>query len=467
MRFLNTSNIKKTLYYLERNGVIKTLYAVTERISGKEEIYSFQETGKELLEEQRKYQFTFPCKFSILVPAYETKEEYLRALIDSVLSQTYGNFELIIADAGKSGKTEQVVSTYSDKRIIYFRLKANGGISENTNEALKRACGDYIGLLDHDDLLTPDALFEMAKAIENKKKTGKEYGFLYSDEDKCDSGGMHFFEPHKKTGFNLDLLLSNNYMCHFMLMKAELMKELSFRKEYDGAQDYDLFLRAVEKLVKEYGYRQTREKICHIPKILYHWRCHEGSTAVNPRSKEYAYEAGKRAVRSFCNAMEWDVRVTESEHLGFYKIITDDIFEKCGKVAAVGGKVINEKKRIKAGIYKRSGKIPFGGLRLYEGGPMHRASLKQTAYALDLRCIKVNPEWIPVFEEVTGLQYTESGKAGLFWWKKYKKSDEEWKCLSLAFGERLAKSEYRLIFVPDYICKTGKHGELKWQRQQS
>jgi len=467
VRFLNTSNIRKTLYYLKRNGIRKTFNAVRERISGKEEAYCYKETEKTLLEEQKKYPFAFPCKFSILVPAYETKEEYLKALIDSVLSQTYGNFELIIADAGKSGRTGRVVNSYSDKRIMYLSLKHNGGISENTNEALKRADGDYIGLLDHDDLLTPDALFEVAKAIETKKKTGEEYGFLYSDEDKCDSEGKHFFEPHKKTDFNLDLLLSNNYMCHFMVMKAELMKELALRKEYDGAQDYDLFLRAVGKMIKEYGYRQTGKKICHIPKVLYHWRCHEKSTAVNPGSKEYAYEAGRRAVSSFCRDMKWKTIVMESEHLGFYETKTDDIFRNYGKVAAVGGKVINEKKRIKAGVYDRNGEIPFWGLRLYESGPMHQASVKQTAYALDLRCIRVNPEWIPVFEEVTGMKYEEAEKVHLFCWEKYKKSDGEWKRLSLAFGERFAESEYRLIFLPDYICKAGKYGELKWQRQQS
>lgn len=467
MHFLNVSNLKKTIYYLKRNGFAAAFHAVMERISTKGEAYRYQETDRRILEGQKKYQFAFPCKFSILVPAYETEETYLRALIDSVLSQTYGNFELIVADAGTGSGVERIVRSYPDRRIVYVRLDHNGGISENTNEALKRADGDYVGLLDHDDFLTPDALFEMAKAIENKKKTGEEAGFLYSDEDKCDSGGQHFFEPHRKTGFNLDLLLSNNYICHFLVMKTELIKELGLRKEYDGAQDYDLILRAVGKLIKEQGYSRAGEKICHIPKILYHWRCHEASTAVNPRSKQYAYTAGERAVASFLREMGWNGKVRPTEHLGFYKIITGDILQGPGKIGAAGGKVIDEKNRIKAGIYEDNGNIPFLKLPVRFSGPMHRAVLRQTAYALDLRCIRVAPECIPLFERITGMKYKETAGVPLFCWNRYQKSDEEWKKAGMAFGKAAAELGYRLVFDPDYICKVNRHGELKWQRRRS
>jgi len=460
------SNLKKTIYYFERNGIKKTFYAVLERFFLKQENDPYKGTDVLQLKEQEKYQFAFPCKFSILVPAYETKEEYLRKLIESVLAQTYHDFELIIADAGKSGRVEKITRAYPDGRIVYMRLKNNGGISENTNAALKVAKGDYIGLLDHDDFLEPDALFEMAKAIEDKKKTGEEVSFLYSDEDKCNSEGTLFFEPHRKKDFDQDLLLSNNYICHFLVMKSEIMKELAFRKEYDGAQDYDLILRAAGKVIREYGEKAAKEKICHIPKILYHWRCHEDSTAANPKSKAYAYHAGKRAIEAFLKEMGWKAEVTETPHVGFYNIITDDIFGNIGRVGAAGGKVVGPGGKIRAGIYNEDGSIPFFGQYVYFSGYMHRAAMKQTAFALDLRCIRVRQDLVPLFEEITGMKYKTNGKTGLFLWKEYKKKDKEWKKISMTFCKKASERGYRFIFVPDYICKIKMHGEWKWQKLQ-
>lgn len=155
-----------------------------------------------------------PLLFSILVPTYRTPENYLREMIDSVLAQTYGSFELILADASGDESVKQVVDTYEDKRIRYIRLAENKGISGNTNEALKHATGLYTGLLDHDDLLTPDALYENAMAIAEARSRGIRPQLLYSDEDKCDENGENYFCPHKKEEFNLDLILSNNYICH-------------------------------------------------------------------------------------------------------------------------------------------------------------------------------------------------------------------------------------------------------------
>lgn len=466
MRFLSMSNLKKTLYYFERNGIKKTVYAVLERFFLKQESYTYEKADAGRLKEQKTYRFTFPCRFSILVPAYETKEAYLRKLIESVLVQTYGDFELIIADAGKSGRTEQIIKSYSDERIVYMSLENNGGISENTNAALKAAKGDYIGLLDHDDFLEPDALFAMARAIEDKKRTGEEVSFLYSDEDKCNSEGNIFFEPHRKKDFDLDFMLSNNYICHFLVMKAELMKELAFRKEYDGAQDYDLILRAAESVIREYGEKAAKVKICHIPRILYHWRCHEESTAANPKSKEYAYSAGKRAIEAFLKEMGWKADVAETSHVGFYNIITNDIFSDIGRVGAAGGKVVGPGGKIRAGIYEEDGKIPFLGQYVHFSGYMHRAAMKQSAFALDLRCIKIRQDLIPVFEEITGMKYKTNIKTGLFLWKEYKKSNAEWKNLSMAFCKKVSEEGYRFIFVPDYICRVKKHGEWKWQKLQ-
>ena len=178
-----------------------------------------------------------------------------------------------------------------DSRIRYVRTAENKGMSENTNEALQYATGDYVGLLDHDDLLTPDALYEMAMTLQNANEQGIEAALVYSDEDKCDTEAKIYYEPHVKLGFNWDLLLSNNYICHFLAMKTELIKKLGFRKEYDGAQDFDLVLRATLE-------KDEKDEILHVEKILYHWRCHDLSTAANPQSKLYAYEAGKRAAES-------------------------------------------------------------------------------------------------------------------------------------------------------------------------
>ena len=269
------SNLKKTLRYLKKNGIRRAYYAMKERIEieTKEE-YSYEP----LSESQKNWQMQdgkrFSIKFSILVPAFETIEEYLRAMLDSVLSQTYGNFELIVADASESDRVEQVISTYTDKRIMYRRLKQNAGISANTNQALMYATGDYAGLLDHDDVLTPDALYEMAACIAKYEADEIGLQLLYSDEDKCDESQTSYFEINRKPEFNIDLLLTNNYICHFTVMKRQLMQELGFRSVCDGAQDYDLVLRALNVMWGK-DKKRTKKKdvpVAQIPKVLYHWR---------------------------------------------------------------------------------------------------------------------------------------------------------------------------------------------------
>lgn len=456
MGSLNSTNIKKTINYFKRNGIRKTFYTVLERYTQKNKDYHYEKPEKNFLEEQKKYRFDEKYKFSILVPAYETNEIYLREMIESVLNQSYSELELIIADAGKSDCVEKVIKTYTDKRIVYKRLAENQGISVNTNEALKAAAGDYVGLLDHDDLLTEDALFEMARAIEKGKKAGIEIKMLYSDEDKCDGAGKTFFEPHKKPDLNLDLLMSNNYVCHFLVMKKEFMTELGFDKKYDGAQDFDITLRGVAKLIQSEGYEETTERlVCHIPKVLYHWRCHEASTAVNPASKMYAYDAGKRAVQRFIGLMGWKAEVQHSNHLGFYEVREQNIFKELGNIGVVGGKVIDRNNKI-TGCLWQEGKKPFEGLNTHFGGYMHRASLRQTMDTLDLRCMRINSELIRLFEEVTGMKYVEKEKDGLFFREKYEKTEEEWDNLSKAFCKEVQKSGYRLVFDPRYVYKMRK-----------
>ncbi|MBD5444169.1 MAG: glycosyltransferase, partial [Lachnospiraceae bacterium] len=331
-RILNVNNIRKTINYLRKNGIKHAYYAAMERIEEeKNSDYIYEEPPKGLLLKQREKAQKMPYKFSIVVPAYETKEEYLRELIDSVLYQSYENWELIIADASLGDRVKKVVSEYlesrhsgsedfksREKRIKYIRLTENKGISENTNAGIRAATGDYIALLDHDDLITADALYEVAYVIQMYEEKDSRPILIYSDEDKYD--GKNVKEPHIKSEFNLDLILSNNYICHLMVVEAACMKELMLRREYDGAQDYDLVLRVVSKLMDRADIQKLKENIIHVPKVLYHWRCHRDSTAENTASKSYAYEAGKRALEDFCNNRNWKVKVSHALHLGFYRI---------------------------------------------------------------------------------------------------------------------------------------------------
>lgn len=387
----NLTNLKKTYYYLKRNGVMQTIGAALERVQAPYFAdYEYKLPTEKELELQRNTTWEHPVTISVVVPAYETKEEFLKVLIDSMLEQTYSYWELILADASSTDKVKKQCANYKDERIKYFSLEKNDGISENTNQGIERAAGDYIGLLDHDDYLTPDALYEMASAIKKGKEKKQEYGMLYSDEDKCDEWGANFYDPHFKTDFNLDLFLTNNYICHFCVMKKELIQSLKFRKEYDGAQDFDIFLRAVGELWNQNP--KVEETICHVPKVLYHWRCHNDSTAANPQSKRYAYDAGRRAVQDFVNQRGWEAAVEEMAHVGFYRVVyKNGVLAQREDVAAVGGK------KIKAGkLY--SGAFDFDGKLLYEGIPfcysgyIHRAVLAQNVAQLDMDTWKINPK---------------------------------------------------------------------------
>ena len=393
----NLTNLKKTYYYLKRNGVMQTIGAALERVQAPYFAdYNYVLPSKQMLEKQRKTVWNNPVVFSVIVPAYETKEEFLDVLIDSMLEQTYPCWELVIADASSTDKVKKQCEKYADDRIRYFSLENNAGISENTNQGLEKAAGDYIGLLDHDDYLTPDALYEMAKAIAEGKEKNQEYGFLYSDEDKCDEHGEHFYDPHIKTDFNLDLFLTNNYICHFCVMKKELMQTLKFRKEFDGAQDYDLGLRAVGELWKQNP--KVEESIYHVPKVLYHWRCHNDSTAANPQSKRYAYDAGRRALQDFVSARGWEATVEEMAHVGFYKVIYQGgIFAQREDVIALGGRKIKGGK-VYSGAFDKEGKLLYEGLPFCYSGYIHRAVLTQNVAQLDMEQWKINPKFENIVE---------------------------------------------------------------------
>ena len=390
-------------------------------------------------------------RFSIVVPLYNTPENYLKEMIESVTAQTYGNWELVLADASESPLELAQSYAKEDPRISYYRLDENGQISNNTNKALAKAKGDYIGLLDHDDLLTPDALYEASRVIRESMRKGKLVRYadcplrlIYSDEDKFDDKKGRYYHPNLKPSFNMDYLLSNNYICHFTLLRSDIIKRLKLRSSFDGAQDYDLFLRACAETALFMP--QASGQIVHIGKVLYHWRCHAGSTAANPTSKTYAYEAGKRALESLMKDYHIDATAQELPHVGFYRLTYNpDIFSQRRDVGCVGGKILDKRDRICGGMYHKNGTLAYEGLpQGFSGGLQHKAVLQQDAYAVDIRCIEVRKELIPLFEETTGIKYGEPIE-GL--------TREETTNLSIRFGQELRKRGYRVLWDPQKTLK--------------
>ena len=448
-------DIAKTLSYAKRNGIKEAYYAAGERLRQRRSApYRYEEIPEEECERQRHDAQSWQGSplISLLVPAYRPDPRFLKEMLESVLAQTYPHFELILADAsdtvrelkasrirhaqsagsetedtGEEARTaaEQILGELKDPRLHYVYLKENGGISSNTNAAALAARGDYVALLDYDDLLTRDALYEMASAIRSLDGAPE---ILYSDEDKCDEQGRSFFEPNRKPDFNEDYFLANNYICHLMMMRRELFLALKLRSEYDGAQDYDLLLRA------------PKSGIVHIPKVLYHWRTHSGSTAGNPASKDYAYEAGRAALQDYFDSRGIRAQVVHSRHRGFYDVrYLPDLFSARKEVGIIGGKVVDKKDRIVGGMMDENGNVAFEGLRSVESGLMHRADTRQTAVAVDVRCMEIRPELRPLYREIFGAPYEEHILKG---------STEQLRSRSIEFCHRARLMGYRTVFEP-------------------
>ncbi|GAB2492553.1 hypothetical protein GCM10027084_01410 [Pseudoxanthomonas sangjuensis] len=247
---------------------------------------------------------------SVLVPAYQTPERWLRRCIDSVLAQVYPKWQLCLADdASPDPGVMRVLREYAarDSRINVMRRERNGHISEASNSALELARGEYVALLDHDDELRPHALLEMAEAI----AATSDVGLLYSDEDKIDGDGRRF-DPYFKPDWDPDLLRSQNYICHLTVIRTDLVRAVGgFRKGFEGSQDHDLILRCTERLLPS--------QIVHIPKVLYHWRAIPGSTALSRDAKDYAASAGVRAVAEQLSRCATGALAEELSH-GHYRV---------------------------------------------------------------------------------------------------------------------------------------------------
>lgn len=266
-------------------------------------------SGDDLSHQMRNRFASGPC-ISIIVPVFNTPIPFLRSMIDSVVNQTYPHWQLCIADGGsKDVQVEATLQSYAkkDERICVRILGDNRGIAGNSNAALSLATGEFVCFLDHDDLLSPNALHEAVRAIHENPDAD----LLYSDEDKITHDGKKRYDPHFKPDWSPETFLSYNYLCHLTVCRRELIARIGgFREGFDGAQDYDLLLRAT---------KQAR-LIIHIPRILYHWRSHESSTAFASQAKQYAFDAGKRALEAALSGGRFSAVVSPGLSMGSYRV---------------------------------------------------------------------------------------------------------------------------------------------------
>lgn len=285
----NIEYLKKAIAYFQRNGLKNTIARLKQGVKPEtmyDSWFKAQRVTDIELATQKYVIFKYTPKISIIVPTYNTPIKLLDEMIQSVMNQSYSNWELCLADASdEKSATRKAILEYcsQDERIKVNELDQNYGISGNTNKALEIATGDYTGLLDHDDFLEPNALYEVVKMLNEYP-----YDSLYTDEDKYEMDTGKFADPNFKPDYAIDALCSHNYITHFFVARTDLIREVGGEhSEYDGSQDYDLIFRCTEK----------SNRVGHIAKILYHWRIHPGSTAGDPEQKLYCYESGRKAIQ--------------------------------------------------------------------------------------------------------------------------------------------------------------------------
>lgn len=303
------SVLNKAVSTVHKYGVAGTAKKLEQKLKHKLDrkspLYSSEE-----LEGQKTTTFPRELTFSILVPLYNTPEQFLREMIESVQAQTYGKWQLCMADGSDAehGNVEEVCKQYveADARVCYRKLEANLGISGNTNACIDMATGDYIALFDHDDLLHPAALYEMMVAI-----CEQEADFLYTDENLFMETPADAYSPHYKPDFAPDTLRSYNYICHFTAFSRELLEQVGgFRSAFDGSQDYDIILRLTERA----------QRIVHIPKILYYWRNHANSTASDVSAKPYTMVSAKKALSEHLQRIGLEGKVLDAAAPTTYRI---------------------------------------------------------------------------------------------------------------------------------------------------
>lgn len=317
-----TYDIRALPFYFKRYGFTGFFAKLKSKIKeGSVNINKFyplwineNEPGETELQEQRSSGFAYSPLISIAVPVYRTPLPLLEEMINSVVNQTYPNWELCIADGGSgSDALKKVLEEYAskDERIKLAFLEKNLGIALNSNKAIELAGGDFVALLDHDDTLAPFALYETVGAVNENP----EADFIYSDEDKITENGKNRFDPHFKPDFSPDLLRSYNYITHLSVVKRTLLNETGcFREGFEGGQDYDLILRITEKA----------RKIIHIPKILYHWRISRSSAAGSNSAKPYAEASAKKALTEHLERTGLKGVVEHTNSIGHFRIIHEN-----------------------------------------------------------------------------------------------------------------------------------------------
>ncbi|EJG4491797.1 glycosyltransferase family 2 protein [Enterococcus faecalis] len=314
---------KKGFKYMAKNGISHTIQRAKIEKLRNQASYPNWLARNEVLDIEAMTQeiatFHYQPKISIAMPVYNVEEKWLRLCIDSILNQVYTNWELCMADdASTDPNVKKILTEYQqlDERIRVVFREQNGHISEATNSALAIATGEFVALLDNDDELAINAFYEVVKVLNENQKLD----LIYSDEDKIDMDGNRS-DPAFKPDWSPDLLLGTNYISHLGVYRRSILEEIGgFRKGYEGSQDYDLVLRFTEKT--------TKERIKHIPKVLYYWRMLPTSTAVDQGSKGYAFEAGLRAVQDALVRRGINGHATHGAANGLYDVYYDIESEK-------------------------------------------------------------------------------------------------------------------------------------------
>lgn len=445
----------RTLKLIQHYGFIDFCYKAYENVTSStrkyEKTYNKYLPTETELNRQRDRKWENEPLVSIVVPAYETKPQFLRQMISSVINQTYKNWELCIADGSNTQNVEENIKSLLgiEERIRYKKLKKNAGIAQNTNAAIDMTNGDYICFLDHDDILTPNALYEMVLASQNNPNAD----LFYSDEDKVSSDLKIYSNPHFKPDFNKELLCSYNYICHFVMIKRELIQKVGkINEKYDGAQDYDFILRCTE----------SAGQVCHVPKILYHWRMSETSTAGNSDNKGYAFDIGAKAISEHLSRCGYDnVKVEQRVDPGSYHVEYFTDMEEEGiylkddelkprdlnwkkrlsarfadpQIGMVAGKIISKGRVVECGMsYDQQGRIYhlFRGKSVRYRGYQKRAVLAQDVSMASLEFATIRKSALEQIGEINRNLSQEEQTVDL--------------CM------RLRKAGYRIILDPEVVA---------------
>ena len=365
---------------------------------------------------------------SVIVTTYEPVIRYFEQTLISILSQTYGGYELIIADTSLSSGVRDTLDHYRDERIRYYSVPGNRGEASLINDAAHLAAGNYLCTVDVGDLLTKDALYEVFLCI---MRTGAE--ILYTDEDHCDAAGRKFDRPNRKPDFNKDYLLSNNYMQRLLVIRRELFLALRLRDSFDGALTYDLVLRAPKSAVR------------HVPMILYHRSSASEDSKMASREPDADIAAEKAALEDYFRVRSIRAAVSYTGRKGIYRIkYNPNIFACRSDVGILGGRVLSRTHKVVGGMFDSQGRVMYEGWDEAEGGPMSRALTVQNAFAVDVRCMQVRPDLRGLYEEIVE---KPGGDPNTDW----RKDPQELRRRSILFCARVRELGYLIVWDPSYI----------------